>query len=454
MSTVIRYFPDGLPVLQIGTRGQQWKTLVEEFTNGRRQKTQKWLKPKHNTAWKLWITDATIFQRVRDFITGSAGQFETFYFFFPNPENYVRERVADSFSSFPIITRFKTARLAGISRLTGLYINGVLTYGEGQFSWDTGGPGGEIRLTGFLGPLGPLFGGAVVSGYSLTPRALLPATVGDTFNFKVPEDYVAGSLIVRINGVVQQPTADYSTGAGNFVFLVNSLPDGSVITGSWIRTAGIGETFSLTPQALTYTGTPGVYTVPSAFVAGSLIVYDNGRAVTAGTDYTITGSTVTFLGTVPAVSDWIAGSWFSGETSGLTYRVQPVVLTATADPTQFQFLTLGLLDDAPIDGSLIVYVNGVAQLPGLANDYTVGPLANGHAGVIFNAPPVDPPTATYVSSTNLSGGINPGDVLDVDFVQVRERLKMSNVADLDQFDFDWSGAEPPRVVVLNLIEEW
>ena len=80
-----------------------------------------------------------------------------------------------------------------------------------------------------------------------------------------------------------------------------------------------------------------------------------------GNDYGITGYTITFDSVAPATTDQIAVSYFTGSMSGY-YRMQTP--TPPTDGTTMAFA----LAHTPETGTLVVYLNGVAQDPSI--DYT------------------------------------------------------------------------------------
>lgn len=117
----------------------------------------------------------------------------------------------------------------------------------------------------------------------------------------------------------------------------------------------------------TLNGSNAVFTVSQVPIAGSLAVYRNGLLQTAGVDYTLSASTLTFMpNSVPSSTDTLSAYYrVAGSTTTVTF-VDSEVPTGTIDGNNLSF-TLANAPNPP--ASLKLYKNGVLLNQG--SDYTV-----------------------------------------------------------------------------------
>jgi hypothetical protein len=133
------------------------------------------------------------------------------------------------------------------------------------------------------------------------------------------------------------------------------------ITAAASGSGGSGGSSSAVTRNYTGTGSQTAFTVTTGFTVDTVLVIQNGVVQTPTTDYTITGTTLTFI-TAPALDDTIQirelGSSGSGSGSGSgTYT--RTSYTATAGQTLFN-VTYTV-------GNLQVYINGILLA---TSDYT------------------------------------------------------------------------------------
>lgn len=157
MSAPTIYFPD-VPY-QLGSFApvRVWATRVAEGPSGRRQSSIMWTRPKRRFRAILLGVDGTTtysavtFKTIRKFLTQLKGRYRNFYIFDVAPHDYDQEEpeafVGIFDTSFPMVTPFRNGTIANI------YVNGVLHAGPGQFTQDSLGTGGEVRIATTSVPL-------------------------------------------------------------------------------------------------------------------------------------------------------------------------------------------------------------------------------------------------------------------------------------------------------------
>ena len=172
------------------------------------------------------------------------------------------------------------------------------------------GVGGPTGPTGSTGPTGPVATPATTA-YT---RTSFTATGGQT-TFTVA--YSVGYVEVYLNGVFLNGT-DYTATNGTSVVLTAAANSGDIIetiaytitniaptgptgaTGSGGPTgptgpAGTGSTFTAATQTFTGNGSTTAYTISSGYTTDSVIVFVNGVGMTPTTDYSVSGTTLTFV---------------------------------------------------------------------------------------------------------------------------------------------------------------
>ena len=116
---------------------------------------------------------------------------------------------------------------------------------------------------------------------------------GVATTYTVTSGVTVSSVLVTENGLVQTPTVDYTISGTTLTFIV-APANGVVIQ---IRELAIAVATTVSPAYRAYTGN-GVattFTITSGLPANSLIVAENGIIQRPTTDYTVSGSTLTFV---------------------------------------------------------------------------------------------------------------------------------------------------------------
>ena len=116
---------------------------------------------------------------------------------------------------------------------------------------------------------------------------------GVATTYTVTSGVTVSSVLVTENGLVQTPTTDYTI-SGTTLTFITAPANGVVIQ---IRELAIAIATTVSPAYRAYTGN-GVattFTVTSGLTANSLIVAENGIIQRPTTDYTVSGSTLTFV---------------------------------------------------------------------------------------------------------------------------------------------------------------
>ena len=98
--------------------------------------------------------------------------------------------------------------------------------------------------------------------------------------------------IVNYNGVFQLRTSAYTISGSTITFTEAPLNNSKIEVTTTIGVMSGGGAF--TNRTYTGTGSQTAYTVTSGVTASSLLVTENGVVQTPGTDYTVSGSTLTF----------------------------------------------------------------------------------------------------------------------------------------------------------------
>jgi hypothetical protein len=162
---------------------------------------------------------------------------------------------------------------------------------------------------------------------------------GTTAAFTVNSGYTLDSLLVTINGSLLKPTTDYTLTGTTLTFgvtpyigdeiVVRELtgdgptgpqgsigttgpqgevgptgPTGSIGLQGPTGASGIGLPFTVTTETFTGNGTATDYTINSGYTTDSLLVVVNGILLKPVTDYTLTGTTLSFT-TAPVDGDEI-----------------------------------------------------------------------------------------------------------------------------------------------------
>jgi hypothetical protein len=125
----------------------------------------------------------------------------------------------------------------------------------------------------------------------------------------------AGSLALYRNGVLQSPTADYTLSGAAITFGAASIPYSGDLLAAYYRVPGTGPTASFadaeTPAG-TVNGSNLVFTLAAApNPALSLKLSKNGLLLAQSVDYTLSGSTITFVNAsaAPQAGDVLVASY-------------------------------------------------------------------------------------------------------------------------------------------------
>jgi hypothetical protein len=170
-----------------------------------------------------------------------------------------------------------------------------------------------MHVDGTSGPCGT--GGSGGSGMFVdaeTPAGTINGTNGSFTLANTPSP--AASLTLFLNGLLQDQGVDYTLAANTITFAPASLPQtGDILRANYrlaVSLPGIGFVDQVTPTgaingvntAFTLSQTPS----PSA----SLTVFLNGLLMSAGVDYTLAGTTITFASaSVPQTGDILLCSY-------------------------------------------------------------------------------------------------------------------------------------------------
>ena len=116
---------------------------------------------------------------------------------------------------------------------------------------------------------------------------------GVATTYTVTSGVTVSSVLVTENGLVQTPTSDYTIASTTLTFAV--APANGVVIQIRELAMAIATTVSPAYRAYTGNGVATTYTVTSGLTANSLIVAENGIIQRPTTDYTVSGSTLTFV---------------------------------------------------------------------------------------------------------------------------------------------------------------
>jgi hypothetical protein len=154
--------------------------------------------------------------------------------------------------------------------------------------------------------------------------------------------------LASINAAVAVLQTQVANALGSSVQVNASFVDGDALSG-------------------TLNGSNAVFTISQVPIAGSLAVYRNGLLQTAGVDYTLSGSTITFMpNSVPRSTDTVSGYYrVAGSATTVTF-VDSEVPSGTIDGNNLSFTLTSAPNPA---ASLKLYKNGILLNQG--GDYTI-----------------------------------------------------------------------------------
>ena len=137
------------------------------------------------------------------------------------------------------------------------------------------------------------------------------------------------------------------------------VPSGVTLDGSSATLTGFSYTLSYTKGTFTGDNITTDFTIDSGRAVDDILVYVNGFLLTPTDDYTISGTTLSFV-TAPATSAEIVVRYLPLNSGGVYTND-----TATGDNTTTDFT----IDSGRTIEDVIVSVNGVTLVPG--TDYTI-----------------------------------------------------------------------------------
>ena len=140
--------------------------------------------------------------------------------------------------------------------------------------------------------------GANPSNCYYTTQTLTANSVTTTFNLNYTVSSTS-AIIVSVAGVLQQPDTAYTLGAGGTQIVFSTAPTtGDTV---FIIFLGIAYVTAASATTLTYTGNGSTtaYTVNTGATINNLLVAFNGVLQVPTTDYSVSGTTLTFV-TAPA----------------------------------------------------------------------------------------------------------------------------------------------------------
>lgn len=191
-------------------------------------------------------------------------------------------------------------------KATGYVANRVaMVNGNGELESVVGSAPDCVRVDGSSGPCGTAAAGTTPTFVdSETPSGTIDGS-NRTFSLSAAPNPVSSVALYR-NGILQKQPGDYNITGGTITFAIVSAPRPGDAIVIWYRTGAAltgfadGETPAGTINGVNPTFTLAAAPGPSA----SLQVFRNGILQKSSVDYTVTGSTLTFLsGSVPQSGD-------------------------------------------------------------------------------------------------------------------------------------------------------
>lgn len=163
---------------------------------------------------------------------------------------------------------------------------------------------GPTGPQGLVGPTGPAGSGGSGTGEPFSMVTKNFTGNGSTVNFTIDSGYTLASLLVAVSGVLLEPTSDYTL-SGTTLTFVSAPGNGESIAVRQMRGQGangaVGPTGPVgsTPMSTateTFTGdnTTTNFTIASGHSINTIFVIVNGIVLKPTSDYTVTGTTLTF----------------------------------------------------------------------------------------------------------------------------------------------------------------
>ncbi len=171
-----------------------------------------------------------------------------------------------------------------------------------------------VRVDGTSGPCGSGLGAGFVDGE--TPDGVVDGVNGTFTVSGTPEP--ASSLLLYRNGVLQKQGVDFHVTGNAIVFTAAAIPQpGDLLTASYRVDMSLTSTLGLVDGETPSGAVDGFNTVfqlaGTPNPAGSLLLYRNGILQKRDVDYTLSGSTISFLPvSVPQEGDILQASYRVG----------------------------------------------------------------------------------------------------------------------------------------------
>ena len=208
-----------------------------------------------------------------------------------NPTSFTATK--DLFTSIGSQTQFTLSVTPDSANSTFLFLNGVYqernTYsvvGANVVLTATGTANDDIEVVTVAGSI-----------MNVSPSAYSTRIYqgnGTTNTFTISSGHTANTLLVFNNGVAQFPVTDYTVSGTTLTYVETPQSDETI----QIRELPINKLVPLTQPVMrryTANGVQTQYTVTSGQTANSMFVYENGICQVPVLDYTVSGSTLTFV---------------------------------------------------------------------------------------------------------------------------------------------------------------
>jgi hypothetical protein len=179
------------------------------------------------------------------------------------------------------------------------------------------------------------------------------------FTLSVTPD-TENQTMVFLNGVYQNKDT-YSVSGANVIFTDTATANDTIEVSTFTRVTNVNSSMYKT-KIYQGDGTTNTFTISSGHTANTILVFNNGVAQFPIDDYTVSGTTVTYVLT-PESDETIQIRELPVNT--LVPATQALMRRYTANGVQTQFT----VTSGQTANSLLVFENGICQVP--INDYTV-----------------------------------------------------------------------------------
>ena len=166
--------------------------------------------------------------------------------------------------------------------------------------------------------------------------------------------------MVFLNGVYQNKDV-YSVSGANVVFTDTATANDTIEVATFVRVVSVDSSMYIT-RIYQGNGSTNTFTISAGHTANTILVFNNGVAQFPVDDYTINGTTLTYVLT-PQSDETIQIRELPLNT--LVPATQALMRRYTANGVQTQFT----VTSGATANSLLVFENGICQVP--VNDYTV-----------------------------------------------------------------------------------